>query len=39
MRKFNTSGPNIPSRHHTIELSKEITEGINLVNKDRYFTN
>ncbi len=37
MRKFNTSGPNIPSRHYTIERRKEIAEGINLVNKDRYF--
>ncbi len=38
MREFNTSGPNIPSRHYTIMREKEIIEGIKLVENERYFT-
>ncbi len=38
MRKFNTSGPNIPSRHYTIERTNLIQQGIELVKDERYFT-
>ena len=38
MKEFNTSGPNIPKQHYTIERNDLIVKGINLVNKDRYFT-
>jgi len=38
MREFNTSGPNIPSQHYTIERTNLIEKGINLVKKERYFT-
>ena len=38
MREFNTSGPNIPTQHYTIERTDLIKKGINLVKKDRYFT-
>ena len=38
MRYFNTSGPNIPADHYTIERNKEIKQGIELVNNSRYFT-
>ena len=38
MKEFNTSGPNIPKQHYTIERNDLISKGINLVNKDRYFT-
>ncbi len=38
MRYFNTSGPNIPNEHYTIERKKQLTEGISLVQKSRYFT-
>ncbi len=38
MKKFNTSGPNIPERHYTITRTKLIQEGISLVQEDRYFT-
>ena len=38
MRDFNTSGPNIPRQHYTIERRNQLKEGINLVDKDRYFT-
>ncbi len=38
MREFNTSGPNIPSQHYTIERYELIKKGISLVEKDRYFT-
>ena len=37
-REFNTSGPNISRQHYTIERKNLITEGINLVAKERYFT-
>ena len=38
MKEFNTSGPNIPKQHYTIERNDLIVKGISLVNKDRYFT-
>ena len=38
MRYFNTSGPNIPSQHYTIIRKGLILEGIDLVEKERYFT-
>ena len=38
MKKFNTSGPNIPERHYTITRTELIQEGINLVQEERYFT-
>ena len=38
MRSFNTSGPNIPSKHYTIERTELIKKGIKLVEDDRYFT-
>ncbi|MCP4137885.1 MAG: ATP-binding protein [bacterium] len=37
-RYFNTSGPNIPEEHYTIQRKKLILEGIELVKKKRYFT-
>lgn len=36
MREFNTSGPNISSRHYTIERKQLISKGISLVEKERY---
>ena len=38
MRDFNTSVPNIPEQHYTIQRSDLIEEGIKLVEKERYFT-
>ncbi len=38
MREFNTSGPNIPSRHYTIQRTNLIEKGIKLVHNERYFT-
>ncbi len=38
MREFNTSGPNIPTEHYTLERKSLIEKGINLVKKSRYFT-
>ncbi len=38
MKYFNTSGPNIPKEHYTIKRNSLIAKGIDLVNKDRYFT-
>ncbi len=38
MRYFNTSGPNIPKEHYTIQRTNLIEKGINLVEKSRYFT-
>ncbi len=38
MREFNTSGPNIPSQHYTIERTGLIEKGVRLVGKQRYFT-
>jgi len=38
MRRFNTSGPNYRLKHYTIERTKEIAKGIDLVKEERYFT-
>ncbi len=38
MRKFNTSGPNIVSRHYTIQRTNLIDQGVELVRDERYFT-
>ena len=38
MRKFNTSGPNIPEKHYTIKRTDLINKGMNLVTDERYFT-
>ncbi len=38
MKKFNTSGPNIPSKHYTINRIELINKGIELVKDERYFT-
>ncbi|OQX81102.1 MAG: hypothetical protein B6D61_01120 [Bacteroidetes bacterium 4484_249] len=38
MRKFNTSGPNIPLKHYTLERIGLIRKGIELVKDNRYFT-
>ena len=38
MREFNTSGPNNPEEHYTIQRSDLIKKGVKLVGKSRYFT-
>jgi hypothetical protein len=38
MREFNTSGPNIPEQHYTIERKTLIEKGLRMVEKERYFT-
>ncbi len=38
MKQFNTSGPNIPKKHYTIQRTNLIEKGIELVEDDRYFT-
>jgi len=38
MKEFNTSGPNIPEQHYTIERKQLLSKGIKLVEKSRYFT-
>ncbi len=38
MKEFNTSGPNIPSQHYTLQRTNLIKKGIQLVEKSRYFT-
>jgi hypothetical protein len=38
MKYFNTSGPNIPEEHYTIQRTKLIEEGVKLVNSSRYYT-
>ncbi|MDX2246017.1 MAG: ATP-binding protein [Bacteroidia bacterium] len=37
-RYFNTSGPNIPSRHYTLIRPALVAEGQDMVNRERYFT-
>ena len=37
-RYFNTSGPNLPGEHYTLERKILIEKGLNLVKKTRYFT-
>jgi hypothetical protein len=38
MRSFNTSGPNIPSQHYTLQRENMIAKGLKLVQQSRYFT-
>ena len=38
MKEFNTSGPNIPEQHYTIERTQLISKGLKLIEKERYFT-
>ena len=38
MRSFNTSGPNIPDRHYTLDRRTLVAEGLTLVVNERYFT-
>ena len=38
MRTFNTSGPNMPDQHYTLQRLDWIERGKNLVSKSRYFT-
>ena len=38
MRYFNTSGPNIPKKHYTLERGAIIKRGLRLVKNERYFT-
>jgi hypothetical protein len=38
MRQFNTSGPNIPEKHYTIERTDLIKKGLGFVRNERYFT-
>ena len=35
-RYFNTSGPNIPGKHYTLNREKIVTKGISLVRDERY---
>ncbi|MDQ1352862.1 MAG: hypothetical protein QG657_3168, partial [Acidobacteriota bacterium] len=37
-RYFNTSGPNIPARHYTLDRLDLVEKGIQLVKGERYFT-
>ncbi len=37
-RYFNTSGPNIPAEHYTLQRQDLIEKGRELVHKSRYFT-
>jgi len=38
MKEFNTSVPNIPEQHYTIERTELISKGLKLIEKERYFT-
>ncbi len=38
MRYYNTSGPNIPAKHYTIERTELIQNGVEKVEDERYFT-
>lgn len=37
-RRFNTSGPNIPSQHYTLMRPQLVAKGLELINEERYFT-
>ncbi|MDQ1351349.1 MAG: hypothetical protein QG657_1651, partial [Acidobacteriota bacterium] len=37
-RYFNTSGPNIPTKHYTLYRADLVEKGIQLVKGERYFT-
>ena len=38
MKEFNTSGPNLPDRHYTLVREQYLQQGMNFVQKERYFT-
>jgi AAA-like domain len=38
MRSFNTSGPNFPAEHYTLERKALVAKGMDFVRKNRYFT-
>ncbi|MEN0047405.1 MAG: AAA-like domain-containing protein [Bacteroidota bacterium] len=38
MRRFNTSGVNIKTKHYTLEREELVERGIDLVKNERYFT-
>jgi type II secretory pathway predicted ATPase ExeA len=38
MKSFNTSGPNIPAEHYTLERQALIAKGVDLVQQKRYLT-
>ncbi|MEA3445966.1 MAG: ATP-binding protein [Bacteroidota bacterium] len=38
MREFNTSGPNNPVKHYTLFRQDILNKGINLVEREKYFT-
>ena len=38
MRRFNTSGPNIPTKHYTLPRLDIVEEGVNKIHDERYFT-
>ena len=38
MRYFNTSGPNRPDQHYTLERKGLVAKGMELVRNERYFT-
>ncbi len=37
MKKFNTSGPNIPKKHYTIVRNELLVKGLDLIDDERYF--
>ncbi|MCB0842532.1 MAG: AAA-like domain-containing protein, partial [Bacteroidetes bacterium] len=37
-RYFNTSGPNIPDQHYTLLRSNLVKKGVDMVDRNRYFT-
>ncbi len=38
MRRFNTSGPNIPTKHYTLPRLDIVEKGVNKIHDERYFT-
>ncbi len=38
MKEFNTSGPNIPEKHYTIQRTELIKKGLELIDNEKYFT-
>ena len=38
MKEFNTTGTCIPDRHYMVDTEPKISEIINLIEKDKYFT-
>ena len=37
-RRFNTSGPNNPEKHYTLERVELVEKGMRMVKDERYFT-